>query len=192
MYRRFLVCAALLALTNYAVLADEPPKADEPAAAKADDQKNADESKEKLYDKFEEMMSGVRMIGRFTVTGNDDDNPPQKEEYVISSVTKMPNGDYWLFKTRIKYGNHDVTVPLPIEVKWADQTPVITVDHLTIPGMGTFDARVVIDNDKYAGTWAHGEVGGHLFGEIKKLTADELQKADKKEENKEDKKEDKK
>jgi hypothetical protein len=76
----------------------------------------------------------------------------------------------------VEYGDHDLKVPLPVPVKWADQTPVITVDNFTIPGLGTFGARVVIDGNKYAGTWSHGEVGGHMFGEIKKLEPDELQK----------------
>jgi hypothetical protein len=39
--------------------------------------------------------------------------------------------------------------------------------------LGTFDARVVIHDQKYAGTWKHGEVGGHLFGTIEKLQPQE-------------------
>jgi hypothetical protein len=81
-------------------------------------------------------------------------------------VTKLPTGDLWLFKVRIRYGDHDVTVPLPLTVNWAGKTPVIVVDQLTIPALGTFDARVVIAGARYAGTWQHGEVGGHLFGKI--------------------------
>jgi hypothetical protein len=78
----------------------------------------------------------------------------------------LDEGDYWLFKVRIKYGGRDVTVPIPIEVKWAANTPVITLDNVEVPLMGSFSSRVVIDGDKYAGTWSHGDVGGHLFGRI--------------------------
>ena len=53
---------------------------------------------------------------------------------------------------------------------------MITVDKLTIPGMGTFDARVVIRGGKYAGTWMHDDVGGHLFGTISRI--EEADKAD--------------
>ncbi len=42
--------------------------------------------------------------------------------------------------------------------------------------MGTFSARVVIYNKKYAGTWTHGKVGGHLFGVIEKAASDEPDK----------------
>jgi hypothetical protein len=40
------------------------------------------------------------------------------------------------------------------------------MDNMTIPGLGTFSARVVLHQDKYAGTWQHDEAGGHLFGKI--------------------------
>ncbi len=125
-----------------------------------------------LFKQFEETLSGVKLVGRFTMLGKDD-GPLPKEEYTINSVTKLPEGDYWLFKSRIKYGQHDVTVPLPLEVKWAGDTPVITLTDFTIPGMGTFSARVVIDKNKYAGTWAHGKAGGHLFGVIEKAAAEQ-------------------
>ena len=35
---------------------------------------------------------------------------------------------------------------------------------------GSRAARVVIDGQRYAGTWTHGEVGGHMFGKIQKQT----------------------
>jgi hypothetical protein len=104
-----------------------------------------------------------------------DDGPLPKEEYTINSVTKLPNGDLWLFKTRMKNGANEVTVPLPLEVKWAGDTPIITLTDFTIPGMGTFSARVVIYDKKYAGTWAHGKAGGHLFGVVEKTVAEEPQ-----------------
>jgi len=128
--------------------------------------------REALFKRFEQTLSGVKLVGRFTILGKDD-GPLPKEEYTINSVAKLPEGDYWLFKSRIKYGQNDVTVPLPLEVKWAGDTPIITLTDFTIPGMGTFSARVVIDNKKYAGTWAHGKAGGHLFGVIEKTAPDE-------------------
>lgn len=58
---------------------------------------------------------------------------------------------------------------MPLEIKWAGDTPVITLTDLAIPGLGTFTARVVIYDNKYAGTWQHGQVGGSLFGRIEKV-----------------------
>ena len=41
--------------------------------------------------------------------------------------------------------------------------------NVVIPGLGTFSCRVLIYNDKYAGTWTHGAAGGHMFGVLQSL-----------------------
>ena len=73
-----------------------------------------------------------------------------------------------MFEARITYGEHDVTVPLTLPVKWAGDTPVITVDNMGIPGLGLYTARVMIYADHYAGFWSGGDHGGHLFGVIER------------------------
>jgi hypothetical protein len=138
-----------------------------------DDKQPADTKKaaaEKAkFAKFQQEMTGVKMIGQFTVIGNDQ-GAPAKEEYTIRSITKL-QGDYWLLNARIKYGGKDLTLPVPLKIQWAGDTPVITLTKAKIPGLGTFSCRVVIYNSKYAGTWSHGEVGGHLFGTLEKPKA---------------------
>ncbi len=137
--------------------------------AKAEASPKAQPSQEELFEKFKETLSNAILSGHFTVLGQEELNP-KREEYTISSVQKLEEGDYWLFKARIKYGNTDRTLPIPLEVKWAGTTPVITLDNVTIPGMGTFDARVVIHDNQYVGTWRHGEKSGQLFGVIRRPT----------------------
>lgn len=117
-----------------------------------------------LISKLEEYLSGATLKGRYTVLGKDV--PPADEEYTIRSAKKLPEGDLWLIEARIKYGKWDVTVPLTIPIKWADKTPVITLEKLTIPGMGTFSARVLFNNEMYSGTWSHDDVRGQLFGQV--------------------------
>ena len=97
-------------------------------------------------------------------------------QFEILSAEKNEVGDFWNLVARIKYGDHDKTLPLPpIEIKFADKTPVITIDKVTFPGFGTFDARVLIRQGKYAGTWAHsGGKGGHLFGTIEPMDPEEV------------------
>ena len=112
-------------------------------------------------------MKGVRFTGFFTVDGSD--RPPSEETYEIHSVQKFGDEDLWIFTARIKYGKKDVTLPMPLPVKWVGDVPVITMHNLNIPGLGTFSAHVVIDGQKYAGTWSHGKVGGHLYGKISKI-----------------------
>lgn len=145
--------------------ADEKP-AEEPKETSTAPSDAAQDEQEKQFANFGNMLKKSALIGTFTVDGID--KAPRPERYEISKIVKQPQGDYWLFYSRIKYGSHDVTLPIPVQVKWAGTTPVITVDNLTIPGMGTFDARVLIADNKYAGTWRHGDVGGLMFGRIEK------------------------
>ena len=140
------------------------------AATLAPKTEQDEKSREELFRGFEELLKKSVMVGTFMIDG-DDNNKRINERYEISKVVKQPQGDYWMFFSRIKYGSHDVTLPIPVEVKWAGTTPVITVDNLTIPGMGTFDSRVVIADGKYAGTWRHGKVGGLMFGHLEKQKA---------------------
>lgn len=117
-----------------------------------------------LIAKLEKYLTGATLKGRYTVLGKDI--PPADEEYTIQSAKKLPEGDMWQIDARIKYGKWDVTVPLKIAIKWADKTPVITLEKLTIPAMGTFSARVLFNNEMYSGTWSHDDVRGQLFGQV--------------------------
>ena len=150
---------------------DEKKSAEKPVPSK-----ETDAQKEK-YARFQKEMTGVKMVGQFTVIGKDQ-GPLAKEEYTIRSITKL-QGDYWLLTARIKYGGRDLTLPVPLRIQWAGDTPVITLTKATIPGLGTFSCRVVIYNKKYAGTWTHGEVGGHLFGTVEKIKSDASKKTEK-------------
>jgi hypothetical protein len=128
--------------------------------------------KKELYKQLTSTLTNAKFSGRFTVLGQEQKELP-REEYTILSATKVETGEMWLLKARIRYGEKDTVVPIPLEIQWAGKTPVITLDKLTLPGLGTFSARVVIHDDKYAGTWQHDEVGGHLFGTIEKAPADQ-------------------
>lgn len=115
--------------------------------------------------KLAEFLTGAKFKGNFTVDGKEN-KLPKPETYTISKCEKLADEDQYRLTTRIQYGNVDSEVPMVIKVLWSGNTPVITLDSLWIPAMGTFDARVLIQGDRYAGTWQHDEVGGHLFGKI--------------------------
>ena len=119
------------------------------------------------FDKFEKSMKGVRLTGFFTIDGSK--KPPSKEIYEIQSVQKFGNDDLWIFTARIKYGNKDVTLPMPLPVMWLGDIPVVSMHNMEIPGLGVFSAHVIFDSNKYAGTWSHGKNGGHLYGKVEKL-----------------------
>jgi hypothetical protein len=137
------------------------------ATASAQEAKPAKPSKDELVKKLEQTLTGAKMTGTFTVVGKDD-KPPAAEEYTVVSAQRV-DGDTWLLKARIKYGKTDTTLPVPLEIQWAGETPIITMTDMSIPGLGdSFSTRVVIYDGMYAGTWAHGKVKGHMFGTISK------------------------
>lgn len=135
----------------------EVAAADDPSAAPANEREQ----------KLASYLSGAIFAGKFTIDGKED-MAPKTEEYTISKCEKLPQPDMYRMTARIKYGEVDSEVPLDIKILWAGNTPVITLDSFWIPGMGTFGARVLIHSGRYAGTWQHDAVGGHMFGEIKK------------------------
>ena len=61
-----------------------------------------------------------------------------------------------------------LVAPVPVQVKWAGDTPIIIVDKFTMPGAGTYSARVMIFENTYSGTWTAGDHGGLLHGLIVK------------------------
>ena len=136
-----------------------------PRIVLAQEEAPAQAPQQALIEKLAEAISNTKWTGSFTVTGNEAN--PKTESYEIKDA-QYQGDDKWLLTARIAYGDRDVTVPIPLEIKWAGRTPVITVDNLTIPALGIFDARVLIRRGSYAGTWAHGKKGGHLFGKYEK------------------------
>ena len=114
---------------------------------------------------FTERMRNVVLVGHFTLEGRERrDGLP--ERYEISSVTKL-DGDRWRFNARVKYGRVDTTLPVVVPVVWAGDTPMVSITNVDLPGLGeAFSARVLFYDDRYAGTWDHGNYGGMMYGTI--------------------------
>jgi hypothetical protein len=113
--------------------------------------------------RFEQMMNGAVLVGHSTLDGKD--GLSGEERYSIDHVSKV-GGDVWMFQARMKLEGHEIPVPIPVNIKWAGDTPVIEVTDMAIPGMGSYTARVVLYRDRYAGTWSGKNHGGQLFGAI--------------------------
>ena len=154
---RLALAAALVASAAPLLAVDEKPASPAPAA-NAVPMNDAEKA-------FAETLTGATLTGRFTVDGQAGE--PKEERYEIRSASKVGGSD-WLVVARVKYGQNDVNVPIPVKVHWAGDTPILSLTDLTIPGLGTFTSRVMFYGDRYAGTWQHGDKGGHLFGTIKK------------------------
>jgi hypothetical protein len=128
----------------------------------------------KLEKEFAEKLSGAKLTGYWTLWGKEA--KPQQDTYTLGKVTKL-EGDNWRFEARIQYGKVDVTVPVTVKVQWAGETPVIVLDKLSIPLLGTYSTRLVFHGDHYAGAWDGGDHGGHMYGKVVKGDGDSKEKA---------------
>lgn len=114
--------------------------------------------------KFEETLTNVTFTGFFTV---GDSGETHEDRYTIEKVVKV-NDDTWNFDAKIKYGQKEYKATVAVPVKWAGETPVLTLNNYLIKGQGVFSARILVFNDMYAGTWGSQKQGGKMFGKIVK------------------------
>jgi hypothetical protein len=126
-------------------------------------EKDAAEQTKRIAE-LEKSLSGAVLVGHFTVTGRSSGDK-HEERYELGEVKHL-QGDMWMIAARIKYGEHDLTIPLTLPIRWAGDTPMICVDDMAFPGMGTYTARVMFYRDHYAGFWTGKDHGGHLFGTL--------------------------
>ena len=115
---------------------------------------------------FATLLTGADLVGSFTVDGQT--GTPKQDRYSITKATKL-KGNQWAIFARIKYNEVDITVPVGVHVDWAGKTPVLSVTDLKIPGLGSeFGSSILFQGDRYAGTWQHGKVGGHMWGRVER------------------------
>ncbi|HLK64885.1 MAG TPA: hypothetical protein VKU19_15690 [Bryobacteraceae bacterium] len=117
-----------------------------------------------LEKEFQESMAGVTLQGQSTRDGAPG---LSEDKYKIEKVQKTGD-DQWTIFAQVEMRGQTMTVPLPLQVKWAGDTPVITLTDQALPGMGTYTARVVVYRGQYAGTWSGKTGGGKVFGRVVK------------------------
>lgn len=156
-----LLCAAMPSLSK---AAEAEPASEQPKAKPDQDQLEAT---------FKATLTKATLSGRWCSVLSDGKksegrlklSPDKEDKYTIVGVSKL-KGESWLIRARIQYGKVDVVAPIPIQVKWAGDTPIIVVDKMSMPGGGTYSARVMIYENTYAGTWSGGNHGGLMNGVI--------------------------
>jgi hypothetical protein len=129
-----------------------------------------------LESQFATMLTGVTLRGSWQMTRSADDDglrrlsEPLPESYTIISAVKARE-DWWTITARIQFADKDLTLPVTVRVVWAEDTPIITLDEITLPVLGTYSARVLIYRGFYSGTWFGGDHGGVLSGQIMSAAA---------------------
>ena len=158
------ICLALL--TTSPLLPAQDTKTS--AAAGRENTSKAEKPKpttEELENKFIATLSNATMSGRWCSIKDGVMGPEKEDKYTIVSVKKV-SGDNWIINARVQYNKTDIIAPIPVQVKWAGDAPVIIVDKVPMPGGSVYNARVMIFDHTYAGTWSGGKHTGLLNGLI--------------------------
>jgi hypothetical protein len=114
--------------------------------------------------RFHDMLADVTLEGFYT---RGEKPELQSDRYVITRVTKIKD-ELWRFEARVQYNKKDLPIALPLPVKFAGDTPVISLTNFAIPGFGSYTARILIYENSYAGMWGDAKRGGIMFGRIVK------------------------
>lgn len=163
-YERFAVVAGALSVLTSVVIAADGPRPSRVRSEPSDHQAM-------LERQFKEAMTDVVLEGTWRMArGKDLDgrgplSPPKTDRYTVKVVKKI-QGDQWIIGARVQYMDKDVMLPVPVRVIWADDTPVITLDPMDLPGLGRYSARVMIHRGYYSGIWHGTDYGGVLSGRI--------------------------
>jgi len=115
--------------------------------------------------KFIATLTNATMKGRWCGVKDGQLGPDKEDAYTIVSVTKL-GGDKWQINARLTYGGKELDLPIPAQVKWAGDTPVLTLDNVTMGTTRAYSARVMIYEKTYAGWWTAPDHGGLLNGVI--------------------------
>ena len=125
-----------------------------------------DARQQELEKKFRETLTNAVFDGHWYEIKDGKIGEARTEKYTISRATKVSDKNHWLILARVQYGTKDVTLPVPVVIEWADDTPVISITNAGLPGLGTYSARVLVYDGLYAGTWSGSGHGGVLSGQI--------------------------
>lgn len=162
---QFFLCPCSTALRNLAAAAACTAL----LAAGAAHAQGAEKTQEQRDAEFEALLDGARMEGKFNLNSASGESAAQVDLYSVSELRRGEDGT-WIFEYTMSYGQGPdgpkQTVPIPVRVEWAGDTPVLTMTDQTVEGLGTFTVRVMIHDERYAGTWSNGTVGGHMWGRI--------------------------
>jgi hypothetical protein len=115
---------------------------------------------------FTALLNNVTLTGRWCLVREGELTPDSYETYTIVGVQKV-EGDKWIVNAQLRYQGQKIVAPIPVQVQWAGGAALMIVDQLTIPGDGTYSARVLFHDKTYSGTWSGGDKTGLLHGLIK-------------------------
>ena len=117
-------------------------------------------------ERFAALLTKATLVGRWAPI-KDGALGEEKggDKYHIVSAMKA-KGDQWILQAKLKYREQEFVMPIPVTVKFVDETAIIVVDNLTFAYGGIYSARLMIHERTYSGWWSGGGAGGMLYGTI--------------------------
>ncbi len=139
---------------------------DKPKEAPAHATEPARSASAEREERFKALMTKATLSGRWAPLKDGELGEEKSgDKYTIVGVTKGESGK-WTVNAKMKYKDQEFVLPVPVEMKFAGDTAILIVDKLSIPGGGTYSARVMFFEKTYSGAWSGARGGGMLYGTI--------------------------
>ena len=117
-------------------------------------------------ERFKALFTKATLSGRWAPLKNDELGDERSgDKYKIVSVDKGTVGN-WTVNATMKYGDREFTIPVRVQMRFSGDTALLIVDNFSVPGGGTYSARLMIYERTYSGTWKGQRGGGMLYGTI--------------------------
>src|SRR5262249_49054530 len=124
-------------------------------------------TQEELEARFKALLTKAYLSGRWSPIENGKLGPEKQEDkYEIVSAGKVKD-DQWVISAKMRYGKNEMTIPVPVQVKWSGETPMIVVNNLNMGPNRNYSARVLFFDGTYSGSWnSSSGYGGVLYGTV--------------------------
>src|SRR5689334_19770065 len=81
---------------------------------------------------LKEKLSNCVFNGRWCLIEKGKLTQEYEDTYTIEGAAKTAKGG-WLVYARVEYAGRSFTLPVPVRLTWAGETPVVTLDRVSIP-----------------------------------------------------------
>ncbi len=116
-----------------------------------------------FHTSLKRLLSGATLSGFLSAEGSPEPRPVTLD---IKRLDKSRGPHDWQLHVAIQAVENTVECDLAVDVQWAGSTPVISLHEASIPGVGTVNAKILINNCLFAGTWVHEGIRGEVWGEV--------------------------
>jgi hypothetical protein len=156
-----------IALAKFAAFGQDQTKAGQEKESKAEPAASAQkELPADPEERFKLLFTKSYLSGRWAPLkdGALGEEKAGDKYYIVSAI--KGTGDNWTVNARMKYRDQEITMPIPVQMRFTGDVAILEVNNLAIPGGGTYTARLLIYERTYSGTWKGQRGGGMLYGTI--------------------------